>query len=168
MAQQSKLVGKDGAVVAQKGQIGPFGVVELAKSGTDAVYDDRNGKSTIAATFTLPLILVGGASVELTGRVYGRLQKDGTVGFEASAPKGITMSAEMRDSIKAHVQDAAIEWPGRKLAWSAAYDRLTAQPKPKGSKSAQRAEAMTFKPEATDTPETGETTAPAETAQNAA
>lgn len=150
---KGSLVGKDGKPVKPTVP-SMFGESELTKSTNDAVYDDRNGKSTIAATFTLPLILVGGHTVTLTGRVYGRLQKDGSVGFDVSMPRGIVMSAETRDAGKTHVQDAIIGWSGRPSAWKDAYDRLTAQPKPKGSKAAVRSAAMAFKPESEPESET--------------
>ncbi len=113
-----------------------FGDVELLRPESAGVYDNRGGKSTTAATFTVVINTPSGPFVT-KGAVYGRLKDDGSVKFNAALPKGITAKDDAKDAFDAHINNAIMVWTGRNRAWSEAYERLTAAPKAKGSKAAK-------------------------------
>lgn len=122
----SKLVGKDGKVVAAKSAI--YGDCELSRPAQAAVYDNKGGKSTVAISVKLPILSCG---MVLPVSIYARLGTDGKVKFDPALPKGVAVSDDDRQTFRAHVNTQILAWSGRERAMREAYDRLTAAPKAK-------------------------------------
>lgn len=131
-----------GNLVSQTGEVLktlaiPFGVVELSRPDSAGVYEQRGGgKSTKAIAAKLPMNLVGGLVVMLDCTIYGRLDSNGKVKFNPSAPKGVVLSDAGKDAFKIHLNEAVLAWSGRERAFADAYKRLTTAKADKTDKAA--------------------------------
>jgi hypothetical protein len=118
---QSNLV-QGGKVVASIA--GPtFGLCEFATPENAGVYENRSGKSTMAANVKVPITGIG---LVVAATVYGDLDKDGKVIFRTSLPRGITATDAVREEFKRHVKAGLSKWSAFNSAARAAYGRLTA------------------------------------------
>jgi hypothetical protein len=145
---KSNLVDKAGAVVATIVTL--FSDVILTLSDNDAVYPGSRGSgpSTTVLEFTVGANMVGGSIMGLSNRVYARLQPDGKLKIDVSIPKGIKLSPDVRDALKAHVNTAISKWADRTKAFKSAHERLTNPPSAKPSTATATAAPLYWSPEA--------------------
>lgn len=146
----SVLKDKDGKTVKTI-PVSPYGEPEFSRPENAIVNDRRGGKSTLAVNVLLPVKSIGAI---LPCAVWAGLTTEGLVKFDPGLPKGVKMADDYRDIFRAHINTALLKWSGRERAFSEAYARLTAAPRPKGEKP-KMSEPLTWKPSAAPQTATG-------------